>query len=279
MKKIFKAMILFIFTVCFTQNLNAQNKSGPGYKVGIDDVLEISIIQPEKLTTTVNVSPDGSIAFPYIGNVPVKDMTLDEIKNDIERRLCEGYMKYPLISVFLRDSRSRKFYVSGDVGKPGVYPLEDDTTVLKALSIAEGFTKKASSGKVKILRAKRSGEGQEFIDVDIKALMKGDANEDIKLLPGDTVIVSEGKFFVYGEVNSPGVYTMENNITVLKAIAIAGGFSKYGSSSKVKILRPREDGSGYETIKVNIKDIMSGDSDADISLRIEDTVVVMEGMF
>jgi polysaccharide export outer membrane protein len=90
--------------------------------------------------------------------------------------------------------------------------------------------------------------------------------------------VSEGKFFVYGEVTHPGVYYMEDNITVLKAIAIAGGLSKFGSSGKVKILRPRLDG-GYETFRVNVKDVMEGNAESDIMLQPGDTVVVMEGLF
>ena len=68
-------------------------------------------------------------------------------------------------------------------------------------------------------------------------------------------------------------------MTVLKAISIAGGFTKFGSASRVKVLRPRENKPGYETIKINMKDVMDGNSEADLSIQSGDMVVVSEGMF
>jgi polysaccharide export outer membrane protein len=150
--------------------------------------------------------------------------------------------------------------------------------VLKAISLAGGFSKNASSSRVKVMRQKKDGKGQEAIEVNIKAIMQNAPEKDMPLQPGDTVLISEGKFFVYGEVTHPGVYYMEDNITVLKAIAIAGGLSKFGSSGKVKILRPLQ-GGGYETYRVNVKDVMDGSAESDIMLQPGDTVVVMEGLF
>lgn len=164
------------------------------YKVGIEDVLDISVLQPEKLTTTVTVSPDGSISFPYIGNVNVKGLVLAEIQNQIQARLADGYMKYPVVSVSLRESRSKKFFVYGEVMKPGTYYLEDKTTVLKAISMAGGFTKYGSSSRVKVLRPKKGDAGYESIKVNINAVMDGATDADILLMPEDMVVVSEGVF-------------------------------------------------------------------------------------
>ncbi len=272
-------VFLFIFSqLIYLPAVKAEKADNSEYTVGVDDVLEINILQPEKLTTTAAVSSDGSVSFPYIGNVPVKGLSLSKIQNEIQSRLSDGYMKYPLVTVLLKESRSRKFFVYGDVTKPGAYLMESDTTVLKAISIAGGFTKHGSSSRVKLLRPKKNGVGYETIEVNIRAVMQGSADADIILNPADTVIVSESKFYVYGEVNKPGVYPMEEDITVLKAIAIAGGFTKYGSSSRVKLLRPKENGVGYETRKINIKEIMDGSSDTDIILKPGDTIVVFEGL-
>lgn len=279
MIKILLATLLTFFTINFTQSSNAQ--PADEYKVGIGDILEASILQPEKLSTTLTVSPDGMISFPYVGNVGVKDLTLSQIQNNLEAKLADGYMKYPLVSVSLKESHSRRFFVYGDVSRPGGYPLDGDITLLKAISIAGGFSKNSSGAKVKVLRPKNGGSGYQTIEPDIKGVLEGSSDADIGILPEDMVMVtiSPARFYVYGEVNHPGVFPMEENTTVLKAIAVADGFTKYGSASRVKILRPKSDGTGYENIKVNIKAIMNGSPQEDMLLKTEDTVVVSEGVF
>jgi len=164
------------------------------YTVGVDDVLEISILRPEKIVTTVIVAPDGSISVPYIGNVEVKGLTLSQIQSAIQTKLADGYMKYPVISVSLKASRSRKFFVYGEVVHPGAYPIEENVTVLKAISMAGGFTKFGSANKVKVLRLKKGAPGYQMIKVNIKAVMNGSLEADITLEPGDIVVVSQGIF-------------------------------------------------------------------------------------
>lgn len=263
------------------------------YKVGIGDVLEINVLQPEKMTNSVAVSPDGSITFPYIGNLPVKGLTLTEIQEEIAGKLKDGYMKYPVVSVFLKESNSRKFFVYGEINHPGVYPFSENTTVLKAIAIAGGFARQSQDIIVKVLRPKANGSGNEIIKTNITEIMENNSEKEVLIQSGDTVIViippvkeiipippaPISKFFVYGEVNRPGVFELEEKTTILKAIAIAGGFTKYGSSSRVKVLRPNKDAPGYETISINVNLVMSGSSKEDILLKNGDTVVVSEGMF
>jgi polysaccharide export outer membrane protein len=181
-----------------------------------------------------------------------------------------------------------KFSVSGDVLKPGAYPIEENTTLLKAISIAGGFVGYGPSSQVKVLRPKKDGAGNEIIHVNTKDITSGEGTQELFIQTGDAIEVTEGKFSVYGEVIKPGTYPMEENITVLKAISIAGGFTKFGSSNRVKILRPLtnetgyedyENIVGYETIKVNIKRVMDGNSDEDVLLKQGDIVTVSEGVF
>ena len=164
------------------------------YKVGIGDILDINILQPEKITTMATIAPDGSLNFPYIGNVQVRDLTLTQIQDEIQKRLADGYMKYPVVSVSLREKRSKKFFVYGEVMKPGTYILEENTTVLKAISVAGGFTKYGSSSRVKILRPKKDDAGYETIKVNINAAMSDNSKLDIALQPEDILVVSEGVF-------------------------------------------------------------------------------------
>ncbi len=167
---------------------------GGGYTLGVDDVLNISVLQPETLQETVTVSPDGSISFPYIGCVPVKGLTLAQAQENIQALLADGYMKYPVVNVVLMESRSRKFFVYGEVMKPGPYALEENTTALRAISMAGGFTKFGSSSRVKILRPKQEGSGYDLVKVNMKEVMDGHSEEDIVLQAGDIVVVSEGAF-------------------------------------------------------------------------------------
>lgn len=162
------------------------------YQVGIDDVLTISVIQPEQILTDATVSPDGSIAFPYIGNLNVKGQTISQIQDEIQKRLSDGYLRYPSVVVFLKESRSRKFFVYGAVNKPGPYPMENNDTVLRAISMAGGFTRFGSASRVKVLRPKEEGAGYTLLPINIKSVMKGDATEDLLLKSGDIVVVSEG---------------------------------------------------------------------------------------
>ncbi|HPN66812.1 MAG TPA: SLBB domain-containing protein, partial [Candidatus Omnitrophota bacterium] len=100
---------------------------------------------------------------------------------------------YPVVSVAVKESRSKKFYVYGEVLKPGTYFLEDNMTVMKAISTAGGFTKYGSSSRVKVLRPKVNGSGYETFKANMKLIMNGLA-KDIVLEPGDIVQVEEGVF-------------------------------------------------------------------------------------
>ncbi len=164
------------------------------YRVGVDDVIEIGILQPEQFLTMVTVTPDGYITFPYIGTLRVKDLTLAEVQDLIVKKLADGYMRYPVVTVALKESRSRKFFVYGEVTKPGNFPMEEQMTVLRAISVAGGFTKYSNTSKVKVLRPNVGAPGYEALNVNIKAVMSGNSTEDLLLQPGDMVVVSEGMF-------------------------------------------------------------------------------------
>jgi len=164
------------------------------YTIGIGDILEITVLQPDQMQNTVAVTPDGSISFPYIGTVYIKGMTLPKVQEEIQSRLADGYMKYPVVSVSLQASKSRRFFVYGEVTQPGAYPIEENVTVLRAISMAGGFTRFGSSSRVKLLRPKGSEPGYENIMININKVMNGQSEEDLLIKPGDMIVVSEGVF-------------------------------------------------------------------------------------
>jgi len=183
-----KKMIL-ILLLLLPLSLSAQV-----YTIGVGDILKIDIISPDKMTSEVAVSPGGDISVPYIGSVYVKGMSIARAQKIIEKKLSQGYLKYPVVVVSLMESRSRSFTISGEVVRPGNYSLVENTTVLKAISIAGGFTKFGSKSNVKILRPRKDRPGYISIKVDLKAVLDGDANADIVIQPGDIIVISEGLF-------------------------------------------------------------------------------------
>ena len=164
------------------------------YRVGVNDVLDISVLRPEEFTLRTIVSPDGFVSFPYIGSIFVKGMTLSGLQQQIQKKLADGYLQYPVVSVVLVESRSRYFFVYGEVQTPGAYVIEDNMTVFKALAVAGGFTKFGASSRVKILRPKKAGPGYETFKVNLKDIMNGSKEADILLNAGDVVVISEGIF-------------------------------------------------------------------------------------
>jgi len=171
-----------------------EKDANAGYVIGAGDILNVTVLQPEQLTLPVTVAPDGAISFPYIGTVMVKGRSLSAVQEEIQTRLSDGYMKYPVVSVSLTESRSKKFFVYGEIVKPGTYYIEENITVLKAISIAGGFTKFGSASKVKILRAKKDAPGYETMSINIKDVMDGNSTADIVIQPDDILVVSEGVF-------------------------------------------------------------------------------------
>ncbi len=164
------------------------------YTVGPDDILGIDILEPEKISTRAVVAPDGSITAPYIGQVQVAGQTPYLIRVAIEKRLTDGYLKSPSVMVSLLESHSRKFFVYGAVNRPGEYALADKMSVLRAISMAGGFTKFGSSSRVKVLRAKANSAGYETIKINIKAVMDGYSKADLAIENGDIIVTSEGIF-------------------------------------------------------------------------------------
>ena len=153
----------------------------PGYRLGANDLIRVQVFGEVALTTETRVSGDGKIAMPLLGVLEIKGLTVTETEELITRRLSDGFLKNPRVSIYI--VKYRNFYVSGEVRTPGGYPYEDGLTVLKAVTLAGGFSDKAAKGRVKIKR-RHAGKEEETIAVKL---------ED-SVLPDDVIVVPESFF-------------------------------------------------------------------------------------
>ena len=180
-------MMRFVFlllTVAGFWFLGNTECGAQDYRVGESDVLQITVYDHDNLKTTTRVNRDGSISFPLIGKVEVLGLSLSQIEEKIAALLADGYIVSPQVHIFIEDFRSRVFYVTGEVKKPDAYKYEDDTTLIKAITVAGGFSDIASKTKIKILR--KDEEGKEVI---IER-----ARLDEHILPDDVIVVPESFF-------------------------------------------------------------------------------------
>ncbi len=157
------------------------------YIIGPTDVLEIHVWREPDLSRTIPVRPDGKITLPLLNDVQASGLTPLELRAGIEKRLAE-FVESPTVSVAVLEIHSKNIFVLGQVESPGQYPLQQDLTVLQALSLAGGLAEWADKGDVVILR-KENGK-QSRIKFDYKNVSKGKHLEkNIILQPGDTIIV------------------------------------------------------------------------------------------
>jgi polysaccharide export outer membrane protein len=159
----------------------------PGYRLGAEDIMLVSVWKDEQLTREVVVRPDGMFSFPLVGDIQAEDRTVEDIRGDLAKRLTK-YIPNPNVSVAVTKVISYKVYVVGRVNKPGEYLIGHYTDVLQALSLAGGLTPFAAENDIKVMRRVR--KEQYAIPFRYGDLRKGrDLEQNIILQRGDVVMV------------------------------------------------------------------------------------------
>lgn len=238
------------------------------YLVGPGDVLSITVYDNEDLATKVRVSTSGTIVMPLIGQVKVQNLTVNAITDKITALLADGYLVRPQVNVFVEEFRSKKAVILGNVQKPGLIELSGPTNFLELVSKAGGLDKDAGDTAT-IQRKTTKGETSVTV-VDLRALIdKGDLSQNMQINDGDTIFISRsGMCFITGEVNDPGTYACGETSTVLKLVALAGGFTGKAAKSSINLVRIVDD-----TKKV-YKNV-----DLYTALKHNDVIVVPESFF
>ena len=251
------------------------------YSIGPKDLLEIKVFELPELNQTVRVSEEGSITLPLLGNVKVEGMTKDTVESTLKRLLEKKWLKNAQVSVFIKEYQSKQVAVIGAVENPGMYELVGRLNLLQVISQAGGFRENASD-EIFVLREGNNGMAATLA-IDLEELMlNGNQMFNIPLQPGDVVNVPADTIinvYVLGAVRNPGALNVKRSkgITLLQAIAQAGGIAEGGSKSGVTIKRRMKDGKEIK-MEVNIKDIIKGKK-VDVELEEGDVVYVAESIF
>lgn len=246
------------------------------YVVGALDVLTVTVFGEAELSRRYNVDTDGTIDFPFIGRTKAAGLTLRELEDAIAKRLAGGFLVNPQVGVEVAEYRSKAVFIVGEVRSPGSYPVKGNMSLVEALALA-GPTNTASSEVVIVHPDPTRNEGGPLLPdaagarsvrVNIKELQSGKLSENLQLQDGDTIFVPRAEtFFVTGQVRSPGAYVYEPGMTVLQAIALAGGLSERGSRRGMKVLRT----SGGRQTEIGVKE-------SDL-IKAGDTLVVRQRFF
>jgi polysaccharide biosynthesis/export protein len=163
-----------------------QNKP---YVLGCGDALRVTVWRHEESSADAVIMPDGKISLPLIGDMAAAGLTVDELKDELNRKYSE-YITEPHITITVRETNSLKIYVLGEVARPGEFKLNSYTDVLQAISMAGGFTIYANKSSIDIIR--KEGDKKIKINFNYKEVVAGKhLNQNIPLKPGDVIVVYE----------------------------------------------------------------------------------------
>lgn len=239
--------------------VHAQGAQGD-YRLGAGDAIRIQVFQNPDLTLESRVSESGTITYPLIGTVQIGGLTISGAEQKIATGLKSGgFVQQPQVNIVLIQNRGNQVSVLGQVNRPGRYPLETFTTrVSEMLATAGGTT--ANGDEVVIVSGFRDGKAFRK-RIDIPALFIGDGSEaDMTLIGGDTIFVDRAPvFYVYGEVQRPGSYRIERNMTVQQALAQGGGPTIRGTENRLRLHRRGGDASTSELSPALVDPIQPND--------------------
>lgn len=157
------------------------------YVIGPEDVLSVFVWREKDLSTDVMVRPDGQVSLPLLNDVPAAGLTPEQFRQRVTEAASK-YVEQPNVTVIVKEINSRKVFVTGEVEKPGPYPLGGPTTVVQLLAQAGGLREYADSKNITVMRTEHGKVSRlRFNYEDIKKGRRMEQN--ILLKPGDTVIV------------------------------------------------------------------------------------------
>jgi polysaccharide biosynthesis/export protein len=247
----------------------ADNTDPSRLRLSAGDLLEVNVYGVPELTTKARIGNSGDVYLPLIDYVHVADLTVEESQALLEKKLADGgFVRNPHVTLFVDESNSQGVTILGDVAKPGIYPVLGDRKLYDLLSAAGGFT--ATAGRnVSIIRPGRS----EPITIKLPRNLADDLQGNVEILPGDTITIPRAPvIYVVGDVGRPSGLLVDNgSLTVLQAIALAGGTNHTAKLSAVRIVRKGP--TGMTETRVPLKKMLEAKL-PDVTLQADDILFV-----
>jgi polysaccharide export outer membrane protein len=166
----------------------ATARPAPPYVIGPDDVLSIVFWKDKDLSAEVTVRPDGKVSLPLLNDIQAQGRTPDELR-DALKQAAQAFVEDPNPTVMVKEIKSRRVFITGQVEKPGPYPLTGETTVLQLIAMAGGIREFADGSNITIIRKADNGR-TEILPFNYRDVLKRkNLTQNVQLKPGDTVVV------------------------------------------------------------------------------------------
>lgn len=255
----------WLIALCCMLAATAQAAGKDEYRLGADDIVKITVYDHPDLSTEIQLSHDGAISFPLLGEIRLGSLTFTEAEQLIAKKLSSGgYIKSPGVNVLVTQYRSQRISILGEVSKPGRYTLDSAASLLDAIAMAGGIS---PSGGDRIVLVRGDKRSEILLP---QAMANTDpAERNIRVGNGDIIYVPRLQpVYAYGEVNRPGSFRLEQNMSVMQLLSLAGGFNQRASHRNIQIHRLQADGS-TQKISAKLTD----------TLQENDVVFVEESLF
>jgi polysaccharide export outer membrane protein len=238
--------------------------------LGVGDVIRVTVYDHPDLAIESQIGAGGQVSFPLVGDVSLKNMTASQAEKYIATRLVEGkFLREAHVNVLVSQYKSLSVSVLGEVNRPGKYALEGKTSLLEVLALAGGIS--GNGGTQLVLMRNLLRPTPERFEYQLDDLMTVNTGKKPQpaLLSGDVIFVPKAeKFYIYGEVQRPGNYRLESQMTAMQALAAGGGFTQRANKSNLRLSRKNGDGSLQES-SINMSD----------ELKDGDVIFVKESLF
>jgi len=259
-------------TIALPTSASAQDSSlerTAAVQLHAGDLVEISVYSVPELSTKGRISSSGEIYLPLLKYVHLAGLTIPEAEKNIEDRLVTGdFVKEPHVTVSV-DQLSRTASILGEVTRPGVYPINDGQRLFDLIAVAGGLTERA--GRAITVTHRDQPDGREAVMISRNLSDKPESN--VPVLEGDTIVVGKADVvYVVGEVGRPSGLLMESGkLTVLQAIALAGGTTRTAKLGATRIIRKGPN--GISESPVHLKKILEAKA-PDMTMQADDILFV-----
>ena len=235
--------------------------------LGTGDMLHITVYGNADMTTDARVTAVGTISFPLVGEIKVGGISAPMAERKISSLLEDGrFIKRPQVNIVVTQFVSQQVSVLGEVQRPGRYPLDHPSTLTDLLAVAGGISPNGSE-QITVVSVKDGKSSRQ--EYDLHNMFRKNGSPDAGVSAGDIIYVPRALvFYVYGEVQHPGVFRLDRDMVVAQALATGGGLTARGTERGLRIKRRNANGA-LETFS----------AEATTHLLADDVLQVQESLF